>query len=134
MVLEMAEPIIDQLAQGQTVSEDPPLLMSVFRPSVQPFLISYMKYDPQVEIAKLDMPVLIIQGTTDIQVTEKDARMLAAASPGAEMVLIEGMNHVLKEAVPDRAANLQTYNQPDLPLKPELVEEIVGFVFTGTAP
>ena len=127
-ILEMASPILDQLAQGNTVSDVPPMLNSLFRPSMQQFLLSYIKYDPRKEIAKLDIPVLIIQGTTDIQVSEKDARMLAEANPHSQMSLIPGMNHVLKEADPDRMKNLQTYNQPDLPIMPELVDRIVVFV------
>lgn len=128
MFLEMSSPIIDQLAQGQTVSDVPEILNFLFRPSVQPFLISYMKYDPQVEIAKLEIPVLIIQGTTDIQVSLEDARMLAEADPEAQLRIIEGMSHVLKEGEADRLKNMATYNQPDLPIMPELVEVIVDFI------
>jgi alpha/beta superfamily hydrolase len=127
-VLELAAPIIDQLAQGQTVSDVPPILNSLFRPSVQPFLISYMKYDPQVEIAKLKIPLLIIQGTTDIQVSLEDAWMLAEAKPDAKLRTIEGMSHVLKAGPADRIKNMETYNQPDLPIMPEVVEAIVGFI------
>ena len=126
--LEMSAPIIDQLAQGQTVSDVPQILNFLFRPSVQPYLISYMKYDPQVEIAKLEIPVLIIQGTTDIQVSLEDARMLAEADPEAQLRIIEGMSHVLKEGEADRLKNMATYNQPDLPIMPELVEVIVDFI------
>jgi fermentation-respiration switch protein FrsA (DUF1100 family) len=127
-ILEMASPILDQLAQGKTVSDVPPILNSLFRPSLQQFLISYIKYDPRQEIAKLSIPVLIVQGTTDIQVSEKDARMLAEANPKAELRVIPGMNHVLKEVERDRMINLQSYNQPDLPIMPELVDRIVAFV------
>lgn len=127
-ILEMSFPIIDQLALGNTVDDVPPILNPLFRPSIQPFLISYMAYDPQKEIAKLSPPVMIIQGSTDIQVTEKDARLLAEAHPGARLRIIEGMNHVLKEAPIERTANIETYDQPDLPLVPELVLEIVDFV------
>jgi fermentation-respiration switch protein FrsA (DUF1100 family) len=110
------------------VSDVPPILNSLFRPSLQQFLISYIKYDPRQEIAKLSIPVLIVQGTTDIQVSEKDARMLAEANPKAELRVIPGMNHVLKEVERDRMINLQSYNQPDLPIMPELVDRIVAFV------
>lgn len=127
-ILAMASPILDELVQGNTVSEVPLTLNSLFRPSVQEFLISYIKYDPSKEIAKLSMPVLIIQGTTDIQVTEKDARMLAEANPNAGLRMIVGMNHVMKEVELDRTINIQSYSQPDLPIMPELVGVIVAFV------
>ena len=73
-------------------------------------------------------PFLIVQGGTDIQVGEADAARLAEANPKAKLKMIKGMNHILKEADIDRMKNIQTYNQPDLPIKRELVENIVGFV------
>lgn len=127
-VLELALPIIDKLAQGEMVDNINPMLNSLFRPSVQPYMISWFKYDPAEEIAKLDIPVLVVQGSTDIQVSEEDAKMLANANASSEIVFIEGMNHVLKESVLDRKANIATYNQPELPIKPELVESVVVFI------
>lgn len=106
-----------------------PLMSSIFRPSVQPFLLSWMQYDPAVEIAKLDFPVLIINGTNDFQVSEAEAQLLAAARPEAELVLIEDMNHVLKEIVgDDTLTNSKSYNEPNLPLHPELVPIITAFI------
>ncbi len=91
-------------------------------------MISWFKYDPQKEIAKLKKPVLIIQGTTDIQVTIKDAELLSKGNNKAEKVIIKGMNHILKEAVIDRLQNLRTYNQPKLALKSELIKSIIKFI------
>src|SRR5215475_16220214 len=62
-----AEMIIKSLSEGKTVEDIPPALGTLFRRSVQPYAISYFKYDPAIEIAKLSTPVLITQGTTDIQ-------------------------------------------------------------------
>ncbi len=120
--------MIDQLAAGELVGEVDPLLASLFRESVQPYLISWFRYDPAVAIADLSMPVLIVQGTTDLQVTVEDANQLAQAKPDAQLVIIEGMNHVLKEAPMDRAANLATYGQGDLPLASDLVPQMVQFM------
>jgi pimeloyl-ACP methyl ester carboxylesterase len=128
VVLDQSLPIIDKLVAGETVDNVPPMLNSLFRPSVQPYLISWFKYDPAKEIAKLKIPVLIIQGTTDIQVTIEDADKLAAAYPKAQKEIIEGMNHILKEATHDRTQNIQTYSQPELPLKTELAPIINEFI------
>lgn len=106
----------------------PPILASLFRPSVQPYLVSWFKYDPAVEIAKLRIPVLIVQGTTDIQVGMKDADTLAAAQPAGKLVVIEGMNHVLKTAPPGRAEQMATYSDPTLPVVPRLLGELAGFI------
>ncbi len=128
IVLEQSLPILEKLEKGETVDSVPPMLFSLFRPSVQPYIISWFKHDPRKEIARLDKPVLIIQGSTDIQVTIEDADNLAAANPVAQKHIIVGMNHILKEAEIDRMKNLGTYSMPDLPLKDGLIELIVNFI------
>ncbi|HEX5108734.1 MAG TPA: alpha/beta fold hydrolase [Vicinamibacterales bacterium] len=116
--------VVDPLPQAvQSV----PGLASLFRPSVQPYLISWLKYVPATEIAALTMPVLIVQGTTDIQVDPGEAKaLLKAAKPSTEVLLINGMNHVMKEAPADRAQNLAAYSDPNLPIVPEVPRAIVA--------
>jgi uncharacterized protein len=120
--------ILDELVKGRTVERVPPELNSLFRYSVQPYLISWIKYDPQKEIAKLKIPVLIIQGTTDMQVGIEEAKRLQKALPGAKMAIIEGMNHIMKPAPADRPMNIHTYSQPDLPLQKDLISNIISFI------
>jgi pimeloyl-ACP methyl ester carboxylesterase len=123
-----ANAILDKLVRGETDADVPPILNSLFRASVQPYIISWFRYDPQKEIAKLKIPVLIIQGTTDIQVSTDDANRLANANASAKLAIIDGMNHILKPAPIDRQMNILTYTQPDLPLKKELIETITQFL------
>lgn len=127
-LLASANTILDSLAAGEMVPDPPTALASLFHPSVQPFLMSWMAVDPAAAIAEVAAPVLIIQGTTDIQVGVDQAKMLAVARPDAQLVVLEGMNHVLKEAPLDMAANIATYANPDLPLAPGLVEAIAAFI------
>ena len=128
MVLEQSIPIIESLERGETVDSVPAILVSLFRKSVQPYIISWFKHNPSVEIEKLQKPILIVQGTTDIQVGVEEATKLSAANPGARKVIIEGMNHILKEAVLERIRNIETYSNPDLPLHPALINSIVDFI------
>jgi len=121
---------IDSLKAGHTVAVFPPSLFMVFRPSVQPYLVSWFQYDPSSEIARLEIPVLILQGTTDIQVAVKDAELLSKANPGASLKVINGMNHILKNAGPMRVENLATYSDPVLPINQELVGSISKFIIT----
>lgn len=120
--------IVTALEEGRTVADVPTALASLFRPSVQPYLISWLPLDPSAELAKVRMPVLIVQGTNDLQVTVGDAHRLAAARPGASLILIEGMNHVLKQSSDARAANIATYANPGLPLASGLLPAIVAFL------
>ncbi|PWD99699.1 alpha/beta hydrolase [Marinilabilia rubra] len=128
MVLNPSLPIIEQLEKGEMVDSVPQMLYSLFRPSVQPYMILWFKYNPQEEIAKLDKPILIVQGTTDIQTSISDAEKLAKANDNAEKLIVEGMNHILKDAEADRQKNIQTYNNPDLPLKEGLIESLAEFI------
>ncbi|WP_282126951.1 alpha/beta hydrolase [Marinifilum flexuosum] len=128
VVLQQAEPVLAKLEKGELVEDTPAFLAALFRPSVQPYMISWMKYDPSVEITKVSCPVLLVQGTTDIQVKVEDVEALAKANPKVKKLIVEGMNHVLKEAEADRMKNFQTYNNPELPLKSGLLEGIVAFV------
>jgi len=123
-----AFPIIDTLSMGKKVSTISPMMMSLFRPSIQPYMISWLKYDPQTELKKLKIPVLIIQGTTDIQLSVKDAKLLLAAKPEAQLRIIEQMNHILRTVEGDREANLATYNNAALPLAEGFVKSITDFI------
>jgi pimeloyl-ACP methyl ester carboxylesterase len=120
--------ILSELEAGRAVADTPPGLASLFRPSVQPYLMSWLPLDPAALIAAWDGPVLIGQGTTDIQVTVVDAETMATARPDARLVLWEGVNHVLKTAPAERAANVATYADPDLPLAPGIVEDVADFI------
>ena len=120
--------IMDSLKRGKFTDVVDPALYPIARPSVQPYLLSWMMHDPAREIKKLKIPVLIIQGTTDLQVGVADAEKLKKADKNAVLDIIPGMNHVLKAAPVDRDKNLATYRDPDLPLKPELVTAIVSFI------
>ena len=123
-----ADAALTQLSQGHMVPNPPTELASLFRPSVQPYLISWFKYDPAVEMAKMKIPATIVQGTADVQVTLADANALKQADPSASLVVVQGMNHVLKHA-PDtssQAAILKGYTDSSLPIDPRVVEAIVA--------
>lgn len=121
---------LDKLQQGETISNVPPTLNALFRPSVQPYMISVMKYNPQEEIAKLTIPTLIIQGTTDIQVPTEQANLLSVANPKAQKVIIENMNHVLLKDCKssDMAEQMPTYSNKSIPLNKEIGKVIINFI------
>ena len=125
-LLAKANAIIASLAGGKTVGDVPNELAAIFRPSVQPYLISWMKYDPATELARINASlVLVAHGTTDIQVPISDAQRLAAARPSAKLLVIQGMNHVLKAADSSNAAQQDAFAIPSLPVVPELVAALV---------
>jgi len=105
-----------------------PALESILRPSVQSFMASWMNYDPTVEIKKLQIPVLIIGGSKDIQSSEKEFKQLQDAKPDAKAVFIDKMNHVLRRIDGNDLENSKSYNEPLRPIMSELIDEIVSFI------
>lgn len=128
IVQDLSFPIIDSLKSGKTIENVPTMLNSLFRPTVQPYIISWFKYDPQNEIKKLFIPTLVLQGTNDIQVSVEDAKRLSNANLKAELVLINNMNHIFRIIVGDKQANVATYSKGDLPIANELVKSITNFI------
>ncbi len=120
--------VLDTMRKGKLNEKVDPALYSVIRPSIQPYLGSWFRHDPAKDIKKLRIPILIIQGTNDLQVSVDNAEKLKKAKSDAQLVLITGMNHILKQAPLTRDQNLATYGNPDLPVDPTLVSTVVSFV------
>jgi uncharacterized protein len=124
MGLETKE-IVAQLAKGQKVDKVSRDLAPLFRESVQPYLISWMQIDPAKVVAGLKVPVIVIQGDKDIQVSVQDAVRLHAAAKNGTYHLIKGMNHILKYIPGDALENRMSYMNGSLSVMPELVQIIV---------
>lgn len=124
---EVAQEGLTSLKAGKTFENKNPMLASIFRESVQPYMISWIKYNPQTEIKKLTIPILILNGTKDIQVPPSDAQLLHAANPKSEIKIIENMNHIFKEILVDED-NAKSYNSPNIPVMPELISSITLFI------
>ena len=130
-VLDSAMAAIDSLEQGRhvDVTDMHPALQRLFAPQVQDFLIDMFRQDPARLAAAVKLPMLIVQGERDVQVSVADAKALATAQPKARLVLIPAMNHVLKDVgSDDRAANVATYADPSLPVDSTAVDAIASFV------
>ena len=131
-IKSMSTPILKQLKNKKLVDSVPPLLNSLFRSDVQMYLIDASSYLPVVEISKLDIPVLIIQGTHDIQIDVDDAIKLDMAAKNSQLELIEGMNHVFRQASENRLLNIQTYGNPNIPIDNNMVDLVSEFIINKT--
>ncbi|MGA3600793.1 alpha/beta hydrolase [Lysinibacillus agricola] len=127
-LLKESTDILASLKKGELVNNVSPDLQALFRSSVQPYMMSWLKYNPASELAKVNNRVLIIQGTNDLQAVATDAEALKKGKQDAELLYMDGMNHVLKDAPADRAGNLATYSDPSLPLHKELLPAIQQFI------
>jgi fermentation-respiration switch protein FrsA (DUF1100 family) len=104
------------------------MLASLFRASVQPYMISWIKYNPQNEIKKMQIPSLLINGDKDIQVSVQDAQLLQQAQPNAQLHIIPNMNHIFKVIKGDDTENKASYTNPELPICVELTSIITTFI------
>ena len=125
---EEVEKNLATLKSGTTFELKNPMLTSLFRSSVQPYMISWIKYNPQTEMKQLHIPTLIINGDKDIQVSVNDAQLLHQAKSDAQLKIISNMNHIFKEIKGDDTVNKASYTNPDLPVIPELPSVIATFI------
>lgn len=94
-LLPAAMATLESLEAERPVPEPLDDLTLLFRPSVQPYLVSWFRYDPAEVLEDLPLPLLLVQGTADAQVRVEDAQRLHAARPDARLLLVDGMDHGL---------------------------------------
>ncbi|WP_420455307.1 alpha/beta hydrolase [Rubrivirga sp.] len=125
---------LDAIEAGEVADDLPAPLDQLFSPSTQRMLAEWAPWDPAAEAAAFDGPILVVQGTTDRQGEPDEAERLAAASDRAQLLLIDGMNHVL---VQDSGTLFEqavgSYADPARPLDETLVREVAAFLL-GVAP
>ena len=127
-IQEMALPILSKLRNGTQVADVHPFMMALFRPSIQPYLISWMGVDPAEEISKLEIPVLVLQGDRDLQVRVEDAKILANRSQNSKLKVFKSVNHVLKKTGKDRESNMKSYSDPNHRIDPAIAQEILKWL------
>lgn len=120
--------IVESLKNGEATTDFPVALASIFNSDLQPFMMNWMKYNPTDVIQNLQIPILIINGTKDLQVSVNEAQLLKEANNKAELKIIENMNHVLFEIKGDDLENSKSYNESSRPISKELIESIVTFI------
>lgn len=127
-LLARSEQLIEEIKAGKTDDNVPEPLQVVFRPSVQPYLISLFRQNPTAAFGQLKIPTLIIQGRNDMQVGVGDADLLHKAKPDSQLAIIDGMNHVLRIVPMDIKRQLASYKDPQLPLASEVTDRILKFL------
>lgn len=129
-LLLRTQSILAAIKAGKTVTDIPPLLQPVFPAAVQPYLSSWMRYDPRESVRHVSQPLLILNGDNDIQISADNAEALAAAQPAARKIIVAGMTHLLKtsEVTDPRQQKITHYMNPSIPISEELVGHLAAFV------
>lgn len=128
MFTEDTKRVISSLKEGKTTTDFPVALASLFNADIQPFMINWMSYNPTGIIKDLDMPILLINGTKDLQVSVKEAELLKESNDKAELIIIENMNHVLFEIEGDDLENSKSYNESFRTISPQLIKSVIDFI------
>lgn len=130
--------IIAQIKQQGTIPTDiqTPGWKVIFNPVNTRFLVQDESYDPQVLAHRLPraMPVLLLHGKLDVQVSEGDIRGLwnvlqRTGHTHALLYDLPRVDHVFKEIRGTPSANpLIDYNNPALPFSPAATRQLKAFV------
>jgi pimeloyl-ACP methyl ester carboxylesterase len=128
MYTEDTKRVFGILRTGITTPDYPLALSSFFSIEIQPFMMNWMQYNPQNEIKALNMPILIINGTKDLQVSVEEAKLLKEASQHADLKIIDKMNHVLFIIEGDDLENSKSYNESSRTISQEMVTAILDFI------
>ncbi|MBF9002572.1 MULTISPECIES: alpha/beta hydrolase [Vibrio] len=123
-----AETMLNHLSQGRLVTNVPEALEALFSVNQQPYLISIMHHEPSQMVAGLNVPLLLVYGSHDIEVGELNGLALEEAQPNAVYHCITGMNHVLKTVGEDYDSNAASYHNPYLPLSSGFLRVIRRFL------
>lgn len=124
---KITEAHFKELFETGTIKQVNPLLASIFAKQNLEFIANYAKYNPAEEIKKITIPTLIINGTKDLQVKIEDAETLHKALPSSKLVIVDNMNHVLKNIEID-ADNIKSYYSANFQLSTKLITTIVAFL------
>jgi hypothetical protein len=120
--------VFDMMRQGKTTPDYPPALSSIFNIEIQPFMMNWMRYNPQEVIKSLDIPILIINGTKDLQVSVEEANLLKEVSQHADLKIVDKMNHVLFIIEGDDLENAKSYNESARSLSQDVITAILDFI------
>ncbi|WP_336128441.1 alpha/beta hydrolase [Mesoflavibacter sp. CH_XMU1422-2] len=120
--------IFKTLKEGKTTTDYPMALSSIFNIEIQKFMINWMKYNPTEVLSTLNIPILVINGTKDLQVSETEAKLLKEANKDATLKIIENMNHVLVTIDGDDLENSKSYAETQRPIAEGLINTISNFI------
>ncbi|HEU0165480.1 MAG TPA: alpha/beta hydrolase [Thermomicrobiales bacterium] len=134
--LKELDGIVTQLRTKGTVPAtiETQALQQLFTPSSAAYLAEIDKIDPATIAASLpaSLPVLVLHGTKDQQVSASDVAHLMsgftkAKNNSASLVTVPDANHLMKVVAGTPNAAID-YANPNLPFSPDAVKAIDGFL------
>lgn len=121
---QQAVDILNALREGKDPDNVPTSLHMLFNPSLYNFWKSTFHFDPCALMKEIRVPVLILNGAADVQVPAQQATGLQQCKPDAQMTLIPGMSHSLKNTL----SSTSPQDGSPSPLSAELIPAVVKFI------
>lgn len=96
-----------------------------------PYFRAFLLHDPAPALKRLRVPVLALYGGLDVQVAAVQnagpmrGLLRVAGNPDAEVIVLEGLNHLLQ---PARSGGLEEYATIETTIAPEALETISGWL------
>ncbi|MGF1770083.1 hypothetical protein L4D06_22205 [Enterovibrio makurazakiensis] len=114
--------ILESINQGKDIQYGDEHLDVVFRRSAIPYIKSCFFIDPLTIASTLNRPIHVIQGNNDLQVglTNGMGFEEVLGKNHVQLTICEGMNHVLVHSSKDKDQNIDTCNDPTLPIHVKL--------------
>ena len=124
---KLVEEHFQELMTKGSIATVDPNLVTMFPPQIQNFYKTWASIDPQKEIKKLQIPILILNGDKDIQVDITNAQNLKVAQPEATLMIIPNMNHIMKEEDAE-VQGYEGYLNPKYPISPKMIAAVLQFI------
>jgi pimeloyl-ACP methyl ester carboxylesterase len=124
---KLVEEHFQELMTKGSITTVDPSLVTMFPPQSQNFYKTWASIDPQEEIKKLQIPILILNGDKDIQVAITNAQNLKVAQPEATLMIIPNMNHIMKEEDAE-VQGYEGYLNPKYPISPKMIAAVLQFI------
>jgi pimeloyl-ACP methyl ester carboxylesterase len=128
MLLEDSKRVLATLKAGKTTKDYPMPLASIFNLEIQQFMANWMQYNPVELMKKQEIPILIISGDKDLQVSIEEAQLLFEAAQNGTLLIVENMNHVLVKIEGDDLENMKSYNTTTLQIPEEVSRSMLDFI------
>ncbi len=119
---------IDKICKDNSLSVHPGVIASMknIESSRSPYFNSIVSLDPTDSLKKISCPVLAINGTKDVQVNaSENLGAFESNVPTAEIRRMEGLNHLLQNAV---SGDVSEYGSIQETISPEVLSIIKNFI------
>jgi len=136
---EEVRPLVDELvrrqiqAAGQELPTDEllrPTLEQAAQQLFNPWMITFIQFDPRTVYARNELPILAMGGTKDVQVDARQnlallTRLTAPSGRPAEVRIYDGLNHLFQPAT---TGSPDEYGLIDTTFDPKALSELVAWV------